>query len=60
MSSAVKNNELERSLLDCPTTSYWLKDQLITTKTRDPVDVLNDLELLSLVLAARAGLPASF
>ncbi len=34
------------SILDDPTTSRWLKAALSTSVGRDPVDVLNDIDIL--------------
>ena len=34
------------SILDDPTTSRWLKAALSTSAGRDPVDVLNDIDIL--------------
>lgn len=35
-----------RGVLNDPTASYWLKKQVMEILSRDPVDVLNDLEVL--------------
>ena len=35
-----------KSILDDPTTSRWLKAALSTSVRRDPVDVLNDIDIL--------------
>ena len=42
-----------QQILANPATSYWLRDALSTSLSRDPVDVLNDLEILRRVHAAR-------
>ena len=34
-------------LLNNPSVSFWLKDALTTALNRDPVDALNDAELLT-------------
>lgn len=41
-------------ILDSPVMSDWLKDALRNAIHRDPVAVLNDLEILNLVLRKRA------
>lgn len=43
----------EQALLDDPATSNWLKQQIASTAQRDPVDALNDAEVLVNVLNAR-------
>ncbi|MGK2231132.1 MAG: hypothetical protein ACI92O_000290 [Colwellia sp.] len=45
--------QLETTLINDPSTSYWLKQQLQITMTRDPLDGLNDAELLVMVLKFR-------
>lgn len=45
--------QLETALINDPSTSYWLKQQLQITMTRDPLDGLNDAELLVMVLKFR-------
>ncbi|HAS2609587.1 TPA: hypothetical protein P7L42_003347 [Vibrio cholerae] len=49
----MKTNNLEQTLLSDPSTSNWLKEQLDLTKSRDPVDALNDAEVLVTVLESR-------
>lgn len=44
---------LEKKIQNDPSASNFLKDLIESTKTRDPVDVLNDLELLILILNQR-------
>ena len=46
-------NMTVNQILEDPATSYWLRDALSTSLPRDPVDVLNDLEILRRVHAAR-------
>lgn len=41
------------NILSDPSISYWLKDALRTSLSRDPVDAASDAELLSGLLAAR-------
>ena len=43
----------EQTILDDPSASTWLKSQINKSKERDPVDALNDAEVLVEVLAAR-------
>lgn len=45
----------EQSLMKDPATSNWLKEQLKSTKLRDPVDAINDAEVLVSVLKERAS-----
>ena len=42
-----------RQILDGPGTSTWMKLALTTALNRDPVDAVNDAELLALVLRHR-------
>ena len=35
-----------QQILDDPSTSYWLRDALTTSLNRDPVDALNDVDIL--------------
>lgn len=49
----MKTNNLEQTLLSDPSTSNGLKEQLDLTKNRDPVDALNDAEVLVTVLESR-------
>ena len=43
-----------RQILNGPGTSGWMKVALSTALNRDPVDAVNDAELLALVLRHRA------
>jgi hypothetical protein len=43
-----------RSILKGPGTSDWLKNALTEALYRDPVDAVNDAELLAMVLGHRA------
>lgn len=43
-----------RRILNGPGTSSWMKVALSTALERDPVDAVNDAELLAMVLAHRA------
>lgn len=43
-----------RSSASGPGTSTWLKNSLTTALNRDPVDAVNDAELLAMVLGHRA------
>lgn len=43
-----------RQILSGPATSQWLKNALTTALDRDPVDAVNDAELLAMVLGHRA------
>lgn len=42
-----------RQILSGPGTSHWLKNALTTALDRDPVDAVNDAELLTLILVHR-------
>lgn len=42
-----------RTILSGPGTSTWLKNALTTALDRDPVDAVNDAELLAMVLGHR-------
>ena len=41
--------------LDDPATRYWLRDLLISARSRDPVDTLADLEVARDLLASYLG-----
>jgi hypothetical protein len=43
----------EKTLISDPTTSIWLREQLLKTRQRDLLDALNDAETLLAVLQAR-------
>ena len=47
------NNPLEDRVLADRSCSFWIKNQLEVTKQRDPVDALNDAELLVAILKQR-------
>lgn len=47
---------LEQEMLNDPSTSFWLKEQIKATKQRDLLDALNDAEALVLVLKSRLAL----
>ncbi|WP_164732784.1 hypothetical protein [Vibrio anguillarum] len=55
----MKISEFEQALQFDPSTSHWLKEQLKQTKSRDPVDALNDAEALVIALEARLKLQQS-
>ncbi len=42
-----------RQILNGPGTSHWLKNALTAALDRDPVDAVNDAELLAMVLRHR-------
>jgi hypothetical protein len=48
------SNDEIRQILSGPGTSHWLKDALTLAHYRDPVDTVNDAELLAMVLGHRA------
>lgn len=48
------SDEEIRQILAGPGTSNWMKVALSTALNRDPVDAVNDAELLALVLRHRA------
>ncbi len=41
------------NILDDPATSFWLKNALRSALNRDPVDALNDAEVLVVALKER-------
>jgi hypothetical protein len=43
----------EDVVLSDPAASYWLKEQIKTTRSRDSVDVMNDLEILKKLIRER-------
>jgi hypothetical protein len=50
---AIKISEYEKSLQSDPSTSFWLKEQLQSSKTRDICNALADAEALVMALKAR-------
>ena len=42
------------AILDDPAASFWLKGCMLSAEVRDPVDVLNDLEVLMEIARLRA------
>jgi hypothetical protein len=49
-------SDLEKRLMDDPSVSYWLKDQIRATDRRDVLDAYYDLEMLWEVVKQRAEL----
>jgi hypothetical protein len=47
-----KQLEIEQVLRD-PAASFWLKDALLSALDRDPVDAVNDAEVLARLLERR-------
>ena len=43
---------VDRIILD-PTPSYWLQDALVVLRQRDPVDAVNDAEMLADIMRER-------
>jgi len=43
----------ESEILNDSSASYWLKRLITSTKERDPVECLNDLDVLRAILEAR-------
>lgn len=41
------------SILSDPTASYWLKQRIEELQERDPVDALNDIEMLKRLTESR-------
>jgi len=52
------NPDPNQALFDDPATSFWLKNALKTALQRDPVDALNDAQIL--VERLQAHLAAAF
>ena len=50
----VPSDDEIRQILAGPGTSHWMKVALSTALNRDPVDAVNDAELLAMVLRHRA------
>ena len=46
------DTSVDRIILD-PTTSYWLQDALVVLRQRDPVDAVNDAEMLADIMRER-------
>lgn len=45
--------DYEQEVMNDPSTSYWLREQIEKSKERDILDLLNDTESLVLILKAR-------
>ncbi|EGQ7973450.1 hypothetical protein I7Z51_002372 [Vibrio parahaemolyticus] len=45
--------DYEQEVMNDPSTSYWLREQIEKSKERDILDVLDDTESLVLILKAR-------
>lgn len=43
-----------QDVLNDPSASYWLKDALQSSLSRDPIDAANDTELLARLLSQRS------
>ena len=54
-SALITSNENIDWLLSRPNMSSWLKEALTTAQDRDPIDVLNDLEILNHILRTRSN-----
>jgi hypothetical protein len=53
METLENERNLEKKLLDDPSASFWLKEQIQTTRKRDIGDAMGDAEALLMVLHAR-------
>ena len=51
----VKSDEQIEWVLSRSNMSQWLKDALAAARDRDPIDVLNDLEILNYLLRTRSN-----
>lgn len=51
-----ENNKQIDWVLSCPDTSAWLKQSLTEARDRDPIHILNDLEILNHLLQARSNI----
>ena len=47
------HDPLEARVLNDPASSYWLRDRILDTRNRDPLDALRDAEMLVKILKAR-------
>jgi hypothetical protein len=52
----VENNKQIDWVLSCPDMSAWLKQSLTAARDRDPIHILNDLEILNHLLQARSNI----
>lgn len=50
---SIKVSQLEQSIRQDPATSYWLKEQLEFTESRDICDAIRDAETLLHILKQR-------
>ena len=51
--TSTKVRPMEQVILNDPSASRWLKAQIRNLDLRDPVDALNDIEVLTQVLALK-------
>lgn len=49
----MRNEDEIKTILSSPATSTWLKNALTSALGRDPVDAVNDAQLLATVLSNR-------
>jgi hypothetical protein len=54
-SALIRSNDDIDWVLSRPSMSSWLKEALKTARDRDPIDVLNDLEILNHILRTRSN-----
>lgn len=54
-SALIRSNDNIDWVLSRPSMSSWLKEALKTARDRDPIDVLNDLEILNHILRTRSN-----
>ena len=47
-------SKAESEILNDPSTSFWLKEQIVNSSNRDILDVLSDVEALKSVVEERA------
>jgi hypothetical protein len=45
------NTLVEADIINDPSCSYWLKEQMLLE--RDPIDMLNDIDMLTVILTNR-------
>ncbi|WP_394222590.1 hypothetical protein [Alteromonas gracilis] len=45
----------EQQIINDPTTSFWLREAIRNCIDRDPIDVLNDLDILYKITEQRIG-----
>lgn len=53
LTSEPVNIIIEDEIINDPTASFWLKEQINKSLERDPIDMLNDIDTLTAIIKSR-------